>query len=251
MASLASYLKAENLKMKRTFARKLIIIAPVCILIFACIQMGYFALNLFNWWYTLILPGVLTLMAALVEQHEGGKLAYRALDPLPVDLRRVWLAKILLADLYAIAATGILIAGLAAVTAAFSLFGGTSPDSIGLGQIGLACLLLILDTLWQIPLCVFLSRKLGMLWALLINIVGGTVAAIACATQSFWWACPWSWTARLMVPAIGVLPSGLLAETGDPLLATSVLPVGIVLLLAASVLLLILVPRSLASREVN
>lgn len=251
MASFASYLKAENLKMKRTFVRKALVIAPACILVFACIQMGYFALNLFNWWYTLILPGVLTLTAVLVEQHDGGKLGYRALDPLPVDLRQVWLAKTIVATLYAVAATGILIAGLATVTAVFSMSGGTSLASVGLGQVVLASFLLVMDTLWQTPLCILLSRKLGMIGALLINIVCGIALGIACASEAFWWACPWSWTIRLMVPTLGMLPNGLAAQPGDPLLAAGVLPVGIALSVVVSVALLIMVPRHLASREVG
>lgn len=249
MVSFTDYLVAENLKLKRTFARKLIFIAPAVLLVLACVQMGYFTLNLFNWWYTMIFPGFITLAVALIEQHEGGKLAYRALLPLPVDMRRVWAAKMAIAAAYAALSTAMLTAGLLVVTVAFSLSGGTSLVSVDAAQLARGACTIVVTSLWQIPLCLLLSRMLGMGWTLGINLVGGIVAGIACASEAFWWICPWSWTMRLMVPLLGTLPNGLIAEPGDTLLDPSVIPVGATLSLVLFVVLAIVAARVLAAKE--
>lgn len=250
MASFADYVIAENLKLKRTFVRKLIIIAPAVLLVLACVQMGYFTLNLFNWWYTMIFPGFITLAAALIEQHEGGKLAYRALLPLPVDIRRVWAAKMVVAGVYTALSTVVLTGGLLLVTGVFSLSGGTSLVSVDAAQLARGACAIVVTSLWQIPLCLVLSRVLGMAGTLAINLVGGIVAGIACASETFWWVCPWSWTMRLMVPLLGTLPNGLIAEPGDALLDPSVVPVGAILSLVLFGVLAIAATRVLAAKEV-
>lgn len=65
-----NYLKAENLKCKGTFAKKLVIIAPVLMLLLALFSGRYFVENGYNWWYILIFPGFITLLSALVNQYE-------------------------------------------------------------------------------------------------------------------------------------------------------------------------------------
>lgn len=250
MASFTDYLVAENLKLRRTFARKLIVIAPAVLLVLACVQMGYFTLNLFNWWYTMIFPGFITLAVVLIEQHEGGKLAYRALLPLPVDLRRVWAAKMVIAVVYAALSTAVLTAGLLVVTGIFSLSGGISLTSVDAVQLAKGAGVIVVTSLWQIPLCLLLSCVLGMAATLAINLVGGIVAGIACASEVFWWVCPWSWTMRLMVPLLGTLPNGLIAEPGDALLDAGVVPVGVILSLVLFGVLAVVVTRVLAAKEV-
>ena len=48
-------MKAENLKFKRTFSRKLIFLGPLgLILLSFTFGFGYYQINAFNLWYTLI-----------------------------------------------------------------------------------------------------------------------------------------------------------------------------------------------------
>ena len=95
-----NYLQAEHLKNKRTFAKKLIVLAPVVTALMTIFAPLWFQLNSYNWWYILLYPGFLTLICAMLEQRDNGKLKYRAVLPLPVDLKETWKAKIGIAGLY-------------------------------------------------------------------------------------------------------------------------------------------------------
>lgn len=84
------YIKAENLKCRRTFAKKLVLIAPLLMVFLASISGIYLVQNGYNWWYTILLPGFITLATALVNQIEERKLRYRTIFALPVSLQKIW-----------------------------------------------------------------------------------------------------------------------------------------------------------------
>ena len=48
------------------------------------------------------------------------------------------------------------------------------------------------------------------------------------APTSYWIVCPWSYATRLMCPIIGVHPNGVVLDSSNPLLDTSVIPLGII-----------------------
>lgn len=241
-----SYIQAENLKCSRTFAKKLVVITPVCMVLLAFGTGMYFTVNGYNWWYTLILPGFVTLLTALVNQNEDKKLRYRAVFALPVSLKKTWTAKVLLIGIYVAAACGIHMAGIL-----LGVFTIRSGMSVAFYRIIAATLLLIITSIWQIPLCLFLSKKFGLLTTILLNLGGGIVLEIIAATKSFWWVCPYSWASRLMCPVLGVLPQGVMAEAGDPLLNPGVIPLGIVLSIAFFALLLLVTAQWFPKQEVK
>ena len=238
-------IRAEHLKCKRTFAKKLVIIAPVCMLLLALITGKYFVENGYNFWYVLILPGFVTLLSAMVNQNEDNKLRYRALFALPISLNKIWIAKVLLIAIYVIAAniihlTGILLGKLIYVSSDIAFY-----------QAIAASMILVVTSLWQIPLCLFLSKKFGLMAAVLINLGGGTVLQLLTASEFFWWACPYSWATRLMCPVLGVLPQGTIAQAGDPMLNSRVIPLGILLSLLLFALLLIVTAHWFSKQEVK
>lgn len=61
-------MSAEYQKLKRTFTKNLIWIAPMAtMLLCAGLSSGYgFQNGSYNWWYTMMLPGMLTLICASV-----------------------------------------------------------------------------------------------------------------------------------------------------------------------------------------
>ena len=240
------YLKAENLKCKGTFAKKLVLIAPAVMILLALLSGRYFVANGYNWWYVMILPGLITLLSALVNQVEEKKLRYRAVFVLPVNLKRIWISKIFLIALYAAAAGLIHLAGILLGMAVYNTSSG-----IGFRQVIEATSILILTSLWQIPLCLFLSKKWGLMPTVFLNLCGGITLEILSANKAWWWACPYGWSARLMCPVLGVLPEGLLAKPGDFLLDTGVIPVGIVLSAALFALLLFLTAQWFPKQEVK
>ncbi|MBZ4671382.1 MAG: lantibiotic transport system permease protein [Clostridiales bacterium] len=241
-----NYLKAENLKCKRTFAKKLVIIAPVLMLILAFLSGRYFVVNGYNWWYILILPGFITLLSALVNQYEEKRLRYRAVFALSVDLKKIWISKVVLIGIYVSAANLLHLAGIL-----FGMSAYNTNSGIAAYQAIAASAILIATELWQIPLCLFLSKKFGLMAAVFLNLGGGTVLKILMAAKSYWWACPYSWSSRLMCPVLGILPQGIMAEAGDPMLNSGVVPVGILLSIAFFVLLLLITTLWFPKQEVK
>lgn len=241
-----NYIRAENLKCKGTFAKKLVVIAPICIVLLSIIEGKYFVINGYNWWYTLILPGFVTLLTALVNQNEENKLHYRAVFVLPVSLKKTWIAKVSLIGIYISVASIIHLAGILLGKATYN-----TASTIASYQIIAASVILIVTSLWQIPVCLFLSKKIGLLATILLNLGGGIILEFFAASKPYWWACPYSWAARLMCPVLGILPQGVMANANDPLLNPGVIPVGIILSLVLFTLLTIATAHWFPSQEVK
>jgi lantibiotic protection ABC transporter permease subunit, MutE/EpiE family len=227
------YIKAENLKCKKTFAKKLVIIAPLFMVLLAVISGMYFVQNGYNWWYVIILPGLISLMTALVNQYEDRKLRYRTVFALPVSLQKTWAAKVFLISGYTAVAILIHFVGIALGKLFYN-----PAASVSIQQMFAASLILLIVSLWQIPLCLFLSKKFGLLMTILLNIGGGIVLNIFTVSKAIWWVCPYSYATRLMCPVLGILPNGNLAPHGDALLNTGVIPIGIALSIALFAVLL-------------
>lgn len=240
-----NYIKAENLKCKRTFLRKNVFIAPISLLAITVLSPMWFQINAFNWWYVIIMPGFIALNCYLVHQREEKKLKYRAVLPLSVDLKRIWIAKNLIISMELLIATIILLTGAIVGGIIFPI-----ANRIPILQAVIASILIVLTSLWQIPLCIFLSKKLGVFGVILINAVIGIFLNTKLSVVSLWWICPYSWTSRLMCPVLGILPSGLLAEAGDPLMNASVIPVGIIMSIALFILLILITAKWFEKQEV-
>ena len=241
-----NYLEAENLKCKGTFAQKLVVIAPVVMLFLALISGRYFVENGYNWWYTLIFPGFITLLSALVNQYEEKKLSYRAVFVLPVDLKRIWISKVSLIGVYMAVASLIHMAGILLGMVFYNTSSGVSA-----GRVIAATSILFITSLWQIPLCLFLSKKFGLMPTVFLNLCGGIILEVLAVGKTWWWACPYSWCTRLMCPVLGVLPQGVMAKPGDPMLNAGVIPVGVVLSIALFALLLFLTSQWFPKQEVK
>lgn len=230
---MVQYCAAENLKLKRTFTRKLILLAPLATLLLTwALAAIWFQVNAFNWWYILLMPGFIALICTLSDQKETKKLGYRGVLSLPVSLKKVWIAKNLTLIFYAALSDIVVLIGV--------LLGGSSVlNPLPLGAACLGMLLIFITSLWQIPFCLFLSRKVGMVGTVIIQVGVGDVLGILFATKPNWWLCPYSWTARIITPVLGILPNGTLAQSGDLLLNPAVIPIAIALSLLLFALLLI------------
>jgi len=238
------YLKAENLKFKRTFVKKLIFIAPLVTLLLGISSGKWFQANGFNWWYMIILPGYISLMAVMTNDADEKKLRYRAVFGLPISLKKVWVSKVLVNGIYMTFSCMVLLVGI--------LLGGyLISNTIPVFRAFSGAALIAVTFLWQIPLCLFLAKKLGIIGAILINVAVGDILNVLAVSTSMWWICPYSWTARIMCPVVGSLPNGTLAEIGDPLLNPDVIPIGIILPVALFALLMIVTASWFQKQEVN
>lgn len=239
-------LQAENLKCRRTFAKKLIVAAPLLMVLIASLSGRYLVQNGYNWWYMLILPGLIALITALINQIEEKKLRYRSVYALPISLRKIWISKVLLIAIYTCAACLIHFAGMLLGR------GIINPTcAISIHQMAMATLLMIVVSLWQIPVCLFLSKKFGFMPAILFNTGIGVILNLLTVEKFFWWVCPYSWLARMMCPILGVLPNGTLAAQGDSLLIPDVIPVGVALSVLLFILMLAVTAKWFQKQEVR
>lgn len=236
------YLKAESLKFQRSVSKRIAVLFPVFTFLLSLLSGSMMQLSALNWWYTTMLPGCLSILCTLADQKDGKKLGYRAVYALPVSLNKTWGAKIAVSGLYTAASTAVLI-GAVLLSGAF-LHGSMPAWYVCAGGI-----LMIVTTLWQIPLCLFLSRKIGMAGTILANTGLGVFFGILCSTKTLWWLCPYSWTMRILTPVLGILPNGLPAQSGDPLLNPSSVPVGLLLSLLLFAALTALTARWFRNRE--
>ena len=238
------YIQAENLKCKRTFLKKLIFFAPMVTFLIAYISGTWFQINAFNSWYMMILPGYIALMAVMTNEKEQKKLRYRAVFGLPISLKKIWISKILVNGIYMTLSCIVLSVGIILAGYKFTV---TVPFSRAI----VAAVLIAVTSLWQIPLCMFLAKKLGMLGTVLINVCGSFILSALTAITSLWWICPYSWTARIMCPVLGNLPNGNLAKIGNPLLNPVVIPIGIIMSAIIFALLVIVSAYWFSKQEVN
>ena len=176
------YLKSEHLKFKRTISNKLIFIVPLITAIFAWIMggyMGYQYMTLY-WWYAFLLPGAIAILCSL---------SHRKVEKLLVSA-------IFLALLISISNI------IAPATAVYSLLHSIT------GSIGI-----ILASVWQIPLCLYLARKTGMFVPIVLNTILGIVLSTATALGNTiaWWFVPYCWAAKLAEPLMGIEMNGTYA----------------------------------------
>ncbi|MDO5718617.1 MAG: lantibiotic immunity ABC transporter MutE/EpiE family permease subunit [Tissierellia bacterium] len=203
------YLKAENLKYKRRFVKYLIFLAPSLVLLHAALTYVYYIPNGYNWWYIIILPSFIALSSSLINSYEYKGLKYQAVFSLPVSIKKTWVSKIILLSVYLSVSSLFHLIMLILGKATF--FSEPAKDILYLNMI-FASFTLIITHLWQIPFCLFLSKKIGTAFTVLINAFAGMAVNIIFVNTKFWWISPYSWASRLMIPIIKVLPNGLIAE---------------------------------------
>jgi lantibiotic protection ABC transporter MutE/EpiE family permease subunit len=186
----------------------------------------------YNQWSPFLLPGMLTLICVSVVEKDKKKINYRGILCLPVNPQKIWIGKIgVCVFLYFVSC----IVSFVGVTSVGLVFGSSIP----LTQSAAGSVLLFITFLWQIPLCMFLTDKVGLSPTVFINLASNIICVLFDAKTSFWWI-PYAIPARLMCPVIKVLPNGLSVPANDPLLSTSVILPGVlvtlILFIALSVL---------------
>ncbi|MGE6599539.1 lantibiotic immunity ABC transporter MutE/EpiE family permease subunit [Bacillus proteolyticus] len=203
------YLVSEKIKIRHTFLNKLIWLAPLAPMLLAFLLSGdYFQLSSYNWWYTTILPGMLSLSCVLLAEKDK-KMNNRAILSLPISLKQVWISKILLV-------LGILICSCMIFFCSIQLFSllvnKENFQIISVMNVLLGSIVLIVTFMWQIPICLFLGNKIGLFPTILLNMGANVFLGILFATKSMWWMNPFTYPSRLMIPIVKILPNGLYAK---------------------------------------
>lgn len=241
-----SYILAENLKHKGTFLKKLLVIMPMTLILLSLFLMpSYFTINSYNWWYVIIMPATFALIPAMMDRKESRKLNYRAVFPLNIKLEKLWVSKIITAFIYMSIAAIIHMLGVYI----FQFFlGGQLTPNYGFSTLLFASFLLIITNIWQIPLCFFLAKKFGFIASIAVLGLG---AGILLSDGAFWIYCPYSWGIRLMIPVMGILPSGVLTEASNPIISSTSLYIPCILSVCLFTLLTIISANWFSKQEVK
>ncbi len=94
----------------------------------------------------------------LCTSKGGKKLNYRAVLSLPIDLRKIWIAKNIMISMNLFIACVVLLIGINLVGVFFS-----GAHNIPVLNAVMATIIMVITSLWQIPLCLFLSKSLELL----------------------------------------------------------------------------------------
>lgn len=95
------FFAAELLKQKRSFNKILLWLAPTVTILLALLLMrGRFLLaGAYNWWYMLILPGSLTMIAAFTAVKERRKNRH-GLFGVAIQKKKLWAAQVLVCTFF-------------------------------------------------------------------------------------------------------------------------------------------------------
>lgn len=244
-----NYVQAENLKQKGSFLEKFIFISPLFTIILAYLLMPYyFTVSSYNWRYIIIFPATLSLIVGMIHNKDDGKLSYRAIFSLNLDLKKIWISKIMIASLYVFLAIFIQMLGVFLLQFAIEKQASANYD---FANLFFASLCLFITNLWQIPFCLFLAIRIGFIGEVLVNSIFAIGLGTYFADTSAWIFCPYSWGIRSMVPLLKILPNGNLTGLSNPLLINTNLFLPLIL----SFLLLLIGTRLTSKRfsklEVN
>lgn len=224
MKFVINIVKAEYQKTKRSMRRKFIWAFPMITFALAFVltlgMTNSYAESVWNWWYTLLLPGMLAIICHLSMMQEK-KTSYYNLMTLSASKRKLMMGKIIYMGCVILASNLIVFAGA-------SLGGILLTTRVPLGGATIAVLLLTATQLWEIPVFLFLSDRFGMIAELLICLFL-TVGGIIFASTGKWYLLVSAIPMRILSPFLHILPNGLPAEAGNPLLNMGVVVPGICL----------------------
>lgn len=222
------YFLSENIKIKHTFMKKLIWLSPaLLILLSMSLTARYFQVDTYNWWYTWMLSGTLSLSCVYLSRVDGA-MKNRATISLPLDLKKVWIAKVFV-GIKNISISCVIIFVATQLSVYIMPINSIINIPVLNGFIG--TIIIIVTCIWQVPLCMFLGSKIGMFPTIILNL-GINIFSIIMSVGKYWWINPFTYCDRFLCPVLKILPNGLAAEPGNPtftpeLLNTSVIPLGI------------------------
>ncbi|MCI8561059.1 MAG: lantibiotic immunity ABC transporter MutE/EpiE family permease subunit [Dorea sp.] len=207
--------KAEVIKNSHTAAAKTVVFMPVLVVLLSVfLAREYFLVDVLNWWYIALLPGVLAVIGSGVCRKEK-KTENRNILTLPVDVKKVWDAKVL-CTVRLLVFSGIVMTGLAMLMRNIVKYGMHVEYVLDIDNKTLitAMVILTITFLWQIPFCMLLDQLVGTLFMIVIHMLLYVVSASILSLEPYFMIFPGAIPARLMCVVLKVLPNGLLAKEG-------------------------------------
>jgi ABC-2 type transport system permease protein len=250
------YLIAENLKTKRTMLRKILIFMPIlCTILsftFDFLGFGYFTADSvftsINHWSLLWMPALIALTTSMFHKLEQNSTGYKTIFSFPIDLKKSWISKIILLSSFTLISSIFLCVILTILN---MIFTRTQINSVPFYYCLIAAIIGWLTSLWQIPLCLWLSKKINLFVLLLGTCAANMELGATCAPSSLWWLSPWAFPLRLQCPILHHHPNGLPLEPGSSLLNPSVISVGILIGIFLFLILITFTTYSFKKSEVH
>ena len=219
-----SIVRAEYLKTRRSMGRVLIWVFPMIVFALAFVltlgMTNAYAESVWNWWYTLLLPGMLAITCYLSIMREK-KTRYYNFMTLSTGKRKLMMGKIIYMGCVILVSNMIIFVGA-------SLGGALLTTCVPIGGAAIAIVVLTISQLWEIPFLLFLSERFGMIVELLLCLFL-TVGGIIIASTGKWYFLVSAIPMRILCPLLHILPNRIRAEEGNPLLDMGVVLPGICL----------------------
>ncbi|OYO67787.1 hypothetical protein CG709_17165, partial [Lachnotalea glycerini] len=94
---MVNHLKSEFLKQKHRFNLKLLWISPLIAVALVIVLMGgrFFMEGAFNWWYTMILPGTLSMIVSFTVSAEK-KHNHHGLFSVSINKKKLWISQLVI-----------------------------------------------------------------------------------------------------------------------------------------------------------
>ncbi|MDE5415303.1 MULTISPECIES: lantibiotic immunity ABC transporter MutE/EpiE family permease subunit [Alkalihalobacterium] len=247
-------IKSEVLKTKRTKMRKMLFIIP---LICAFLALSFNFLGgpeiirlsvetIINHWGIIWLSVFIAAVAGLLNNLEKKSTRFKTTVGLPVNLGKRELTRIVFLVGFTFLASIFLI-----VIMTITSFVIESPFLVPLSLCILAVLLTFITSLWQIPFCLWLSRKTNFFFTLLFNSMLNLNLGTLFAPTEDWWLVPYAWHLRVQMPLTKLHSNGIPLPEDSELLSFSVIPVAITISLLLFFLLTLLAVWSFRKLEVR
>lgn len=200
-----NYLKSEHLKFKRTVVNKLLFIIPSLTAVLAWLIGGFvgFQTMAIYWWYAFLLPGTIAILCFLSNRKEEKAGNYASVYSMPWSLSKFEAAKgMVLIEKLLVASTflGLLICicnVIAPATAVYSVF-----------QSILGNMAIVFVSAWQIPLCLLLVRRTGLVPTMILNTLLGIFLPVILGKTTIWWLVPYCYAAKLAETLMGIEING-------------------------------------------
>jgi ABC-2 type transport system permease protein len=250
------YIISEHLKTKKTVLRKLVLFIPA---LCALVTYSFNALGgeetipqtlvtILNHWSLLWMPALIVLLTGLLHNHEKKSTQYKTIIGFPINLQSSWLAKSFLIASYTFFATCIL--GILISFLRFIIMSNVTQP-VSLLNIYISLFFSWFLTLWQIPVCLWLAKKINYFILVIVNCIINLELGAGRAPSSNWWLSPWSWPLRVDAPLLRLHPNGIPLDSTSPLLSFNVIPIAVISACLLCILALFFTRKALVKYEVR
>lgn len=186
-----------------------VILAPVAVLVLSYF-LGGGQNGAYNWWYVMFLPGLVAILTSMVIGRDK-TLGYKGLFLFPNDKALFWMGKILYLSVLVLVSSLIFMVGIVIMGYLDEPFISFQANMAG-GAV------LVLTSLFQLPVCMFLADRFNLFAAVLFNILMVMGSVVAFQTPSVFQFSPYGVGIALMCPILHILPNGIPIPEGSPLL---------------------------------